>query len=110
MKAAGIKLFYHRIDNEKTVLEEIYMKARNPLVKSGKSVVAVVLCLLLKFIPLGGNPLIAAVLVIIIAMPGASVTAVLCQIYNGNIDFAAKTMFLQNLLCVLTIPLICMIL
>lgn len=68
------------------------------------------LCLFLRFVPLGINPLIGAVLVIIVAMPGASVTAVLCQIYNGNIDFAAKAMFLQNLLCILTIPLICMIL
>ena len=68
------------------------------------------LCLLLRFIPFGGNPLIWAVLVIVVAMPGASVTAVLCQIYNGNIDFAAKAMFLQNLMCVLTIPLVCMIL
>ncbi|MBQ3693377.1 MAG: AEC family transporter [Synergistaceae bacterium] len=70
----------------------------------------VALCLLLRFIPFGGNPLIWAVLVIVVAMPGASVTAVLCQIYNGNIDFSAKAMFLQNLMCVLTIPLVCMIL
>ena len=48
------------------------------------------LCLLLRFVPLGSNPLIGAVLIIVIAMPGASVTAVLCEMYHGNIDFAAK--------------------
>ncbi len=69
-----------------------------------------VFCLLLRFMPLGSNPLIGAVLIIVIAMPGASVTAVLCEMYHGNIDFAAKVMFLQNLLCILTIPLVCMIL
>ena len=66
------------------------------------------LCLLLRFVPLGSNPLIGAVLVIVIAMPGASVTAVLCEMYHGNIDFAAKVMFLQNLLCIFTIPIVCM--
>lgn len=66
------------------------------------------LCLLLRFVPLGSNPLIGAVLVIVIAMPGASVTAVLCEMYHGNIDFAAKVMFLQNLLCIFSIPLVCM--
>ena len=70
----------------------------------------IALCLLLKVFPLGANPLVGAVLVLIIAMPGASVTAVLCEMYHGNIDFAAKVMFIQNILCMLTIPLVCMLL
>ena len=64
----------------------------------------------LKVIPLGSNPLVGAVFVLIMAMPGASVTAVLCEMYGGNMHFAAKAMFLQNLLCVLTIPAVCMLL
>ncbi|MBQ7594421.1 MAG: AEC family transporter [Synergistaceae bacterium] len=69
----------------------------------------IALCLLLKVFPLGSNPLIGAVLVIVVAMPGASVTAVLCEMYHGNIDFAAKVMFIQNILCMLSIPLVCML-
>lgn len=64
--------------------------------------------LLVQVIPLGSNPLVNAVFVLIMSMPGASVTAVLCEMYHGNVDFAAKVMFLQNLLCIITIPLICM--
>ncbi|MBQ9419464.1 MAG: AEC family transporter [Synergistaceae bacterium] len=66
-----------------------------------------VICLLTKIFP-PSNPLVAAILIIIIAMPAASVTAVMCEIYHGNVNFAAKVMFLQNLFSVITIPLICM--
>ena len=68
----------------------------------------VILIGVLKVIPLSENPLVAAVLVLINAMPGASVTAVLCEMYGGNIDFAARIMFLQNVACMVTIPLVCM--
>ena len=70
----------------------------------------VALCSLLRFMPLGDNPLIAAVLIIIVAMPSASITAAICDTYNGDMNFAAKVMFLQNLLCIFSIPLVCMIL
>ena len=68
------------------------------------------IALLLKFFPVSSNPLVGAVMVIVVAMPAASVTAVMCEMYGGNLDFAAKAMFIQNLFCVLTIPLICMML
>lgn len=61
-----------------------------------------------RVVPLSGNPLVSAVLVLIAAMPGASVTAVLCEMYGGNVDFAARAMFIQNVLCMATIPLVCM--
>lgn len=67
----------------------------------------VVICLLAKIFPTS-NPLVTAIMIVIIAMPAASVTTVMCEMYHGNIDFAAKVMFLQNLFSVLTIPLICM--
>ncbi|MBQ6972493.1 MAG: AEC family transporter [Synergistaceae bacterium] len=62
---------------------------------------------LFRVLPLSENPLVSAVLVLIAAMPGASVTAVLCEMYGGNIDFAARAMFIQNVLCMVTIPLVC---
>ncbi|MBQ9390389.1 MAG: AEC family transporter [Synergistaceae bacterium] len=66
-----------------------------------------ILCGILKIFPLSSNPLVAAVLVLINAMPGASVTAVLCKMYHSDIDFAARSMFIQNLACMVTIPLVC---
>ena len=68
------------------------------------------LTLFLKFFPLSSNSLVDAVLILVLAMPAASVTAVMCEMYHGNMKFAAKVMFIQNLFCVLTIPLICMML
>lgn len=68
----------------------------------------VVLCLILRVIPLGSNPLVGAVLFIVAAMPGASITGALCEMYHSDIDFVAKVMFLHNLLCIFTIPLVCM--
>ena len=68
----------------------------------------VIICLLLKIFPLSKNPLVAAVLILIIAMPAASVTSVMSEEYHANVDFAAKVMFLQSLFSVFTIPLICM--
>ena len=69
----------------------------------------VIVCLLLRVMPLGSNPMVSATYIVIMAMPGASVTAVLCEMYHGNVDFAAKVMFLQNLFCIITIPLVCML-
>ena len=73
------------------------------------AVYPVAICLLLRVFPLGSNPMVSATYVLIMAMPGASVTAVLCEMYHGNIDFAAKVMFVQNLLCIISIPLVCML-
>ncbi len=70
----------------------------------------VVICLILKVIPFGSSPLAGAVFVLIMAMPAASNTVMLCEVYHGNIDFAAKVMFIQNLLCIATIPAVCMLL
>jgi len=69
-----------------------------------------VLCLLLKFIPLSSNPLVSAILVLIVAMPAASLTTVFTEMYHANTAFGAKVLFIQNLFCVITIPLICLML
>lgn len=67
-----------------------------------------VICAILRVLPLGSNPMTSAVFILIMAMPAASVTTVLCEMYGGNIAFAAKVMFIQNVLCIVTIPLVCM--
>lgn len=65
---------------------------------------------MVKVFPLGANPLVGAVYVLIMSMPGASVTVGMCEMYHGDIDFAAKIMFIQNILCMVTIPAICIML
>ena len=70
----------------------------------------VVLALIMKFIPISDNPLVGAVLVLVVAMPAPSITVMLCEMYGGNLNFAAKAMFIHNLLCLVSIPLVCMLL
>lgn len=64
--------------------------------------------MIFKFFRWGGNPLISSVIILVMAMPAATVTPVLCEMYHGNLSFAAKIMFIQNLLAVVTIPLVCL--
>ena len=66
-----------------------------------------ILCGILRVFTLSANPLVGAVLILINAMPCASVTAVLCEMYHADTDFAARAMFIQNLACMVTIPLVC---
>ena len=68
----------------------------------------VIICLILRAWPLSDNPMVSAVFILIMAMPAASVTPVLCEIYNGNMAFAARIMFISNILCMVTIPAVCM--
>lgn len=79
---------------------------------SAMRLVIVPLCVwaIFKLIPVNQNPLIAASFVLANAMPAASTTVVLTETLNNeNVGFAAKIMFVQNLLCLITIPLVCMI-
>lgn len=67
-----------------------------------------ILCFLFRLLPLP-NPMIAAVATIIFAMPIPSSTVVLTEMYHGNVPLAAKIMFIQNLLCMATIPVVCLL-
>ena len=69
-------------------------------------IIPVIVFALLEFIPLSANPLVRAIIILIIAMPAPSMITVLSEIYDGNTIFAAKVMFLHNLLCMFTIPVI----
>ena len=67
----------------------------------------VIMCVILRYFPLSDNRLVAAILILINAMPGASVTAVLSEMYGADVDFAAQIMFIQNIACMITIPAVC---
>ncbi len=70
----------------------------------------VLICLIVGVIPFGSSGIVRAVFVLIMSMPAASITVALCEIYHGNIELAGKVMFIQNTLCIITIPCICMLL
>lgn len=64
-----------------------------------------ILCLL----PIS-NPLLVGVTLIIMAMPSAAISAILAETYHSDKEFAARTVFLSSLLCLITIPLISLLL
>lgn len=65
--------------------------------------------LLLSRLPLT-NPLIAPVLTIIMAMPAPGIATTLAEIHGGDTALCAKTTFLTSLFCVVTIPLLSLLL
>ena len=68
-----------------------------------------VLLFVLRLLPID-DPLVISVAVVIFAMPAAGVTTMLAELYHGNLDFTAHVMFIHNIACMVTIPLICMLL
>lgn len=64
---------------------------------------------LLELLPIS-NPLVVGVIVVIMAMPCAAVTSILAESYGGNTEFPSKSVFLSSLFCLVTIPLISLLL
>lgn len=56
------------------------------------------------------NPLVVGVTLIIMAMPSPAITAILAQTYSADTAFAARAVFLSSLLCLVSIPLISLLL
>ena len=56
------------------------------------------------------DPLIIGVTLIIMAMPSPAVTSILAETYGGDTQFASEAVFLSSLLCLVTIPLISLLL
>lgn len=57
-----------------------------------------------------GNPLIMAVAFIIFSMPTAGVATILAQTYGADQEFAAGIVFMTSLCCIITIPVMVMLL
>lgn len=68
-----------------------------------------VILFILRLFPIT-DPLVIPVAVVIFAMPAPGVTTMLAELYHGNLDFTAHVMFIHNIACLITIPLICMLL
>lgn len=62
--------------------------------------------MLLKVLPLNGNELMISVLAILNAMPIAANTTLLAHEYGGDEEFAAKSTTLSTILCLVTLPII----
>lgn len=71
-------------------------------------VIPLIAWLLLKVIPLS-NPMIAKVILLTVAMPGASVSGILAEECGGDSKLAARIVFFSTTLCFITIPLICLL-
>ena len=56
------------------------------------------------------EPLVEGVLLIIMSMPCAALASLLAEAYEGDREFAAELVFLSSLLCMITIPLISLLL
>ncbi len=65
--------------------------------------------ILLGLLPIS-NSLVVGVIIIIMSMPCAAVTSILAESYGGNTEFSSKSVFLSSLLCLITIPLISLLL
>lgn len=57
-----------------------------------------------------GNPLILGVVFIIMSMPAPAVGTILAENYGASREFAAEIVFLSSLFCIVTIPLMAMLL
>ena len=64
---------------------------------------------MLRLLPIS-NPLVVGVLLIIGAMPSAAVSVILAEQYDGCVQLGARTVFLSSLLCIVTIPIISLLL
>ena len=57
-----------------------------------------------------GNPLAVGVVVVIMAMPCAAATVVVGEEYDGCVELGARAVFVSSLLCIVTLPLISLLL
>lgn len=54
----------------------------------------------------GVDPFLTAIAVISAAMPGASMSVMMSQTYDGNTEFASKGVVFTTILCVITLPIV----
>ena len=67
-----------------------------------------ILCILFRFIHISNNPMVSAVIIIVMAMPVASTANIIAETYSLDMNFVTKALFISNIACIITIPFICM--
>lgn len=73
-------------------------------------VVPAIIACLMKVFPVGEGSLLPGVVTMIMAMPCPSMGIILAQIYKKDVTMAAGAIFLSSLCCIVTIPLIMLLL
>ncbi len=66
-----------------------------------------ILCGLFRIFVPWSNPMITAVIILVMSMPVASTAVIVAETYNSNADLAAEALFISDVACMITIPLIC---
>lgn len=56
------------------------------------------------------NSLVMGVTLLIMAMPSPAATPIIGEQYNGNVQLGARVVFLSSLLCIVTLPLVSLLL
>ena len=84
-------------------MKEVFAEKRLYLFTFIKQIIIpIIFYLILR--PIVSNELILGVIVVISAMPVATMTIMFCNEYGGNINLASKTIFITTLSSVITIP------
>ena len=65
--------------------------------------------MILRLLPIS-NPLVVGVTLIIMAMPAPAISAILAESYHSDKELASRAVFLSSLLCLISIPLISLLL
>lgn len=63
----------------------------------------------MRLIP-GLDPLVLGVSLVILSMPAPAAAPIIAEQYNGNVQMGARVVFLSSLLCIVTLPVISLLL
>lgn len=65
--------------------------------------------LVLRMLPIA-NPMVVGVVFLVMSMPAPAIGSILAEQYGGNAVLASRTVFLSSLLCIITLPLMMLLL
>ncbi|WP_270304988.1 AEC family transporter [Terrisporobacter petrolearius] len=84
-------------------IKEVFLEKRlYPYTFIKQIIMPIIFFLILK--PFVTNELILGIIIIVSAMPVATITIMFCNEYEGNISLASKTIFITTLCSIVTIP------
>ncbi|MDZ4910377.1 AEC family transporter, partial [Clostridium perfringens] len=90
-------------------IKEVFLEKRlYPYTFIKQIIIPIIFFLILKHFVT--NELILGIIIIVSAMPVATITIMFCNEYEGNINLASKTIFITTLCSVVTIPVLVYIL
>ncbi len=91
-------------------LKDMFTSAPPYLVCLLKLLVAPAIALILVKLIIGGGTLFGTVIVMEAAMPCAMLSVILSERYKADVEFATKGVMLTTILCIITIPIVAIVL